>query len=121
MPQLKQASEYLRSNRLSEVAQQIALSSERTVSDFDGTKMNLEKLYSKLVQIEGEKDRERRLTKQREWVCVLVRNRKCSMIDLLSFLRRVIEEILHTEEAYSADLKLVVEVCQPLYSWLRAV
>lgn len=66
MPQLKQASEYLRSNRLSEVAQQIALSSERTVSDFDGTKMNLEKLYSKLVQIEGEKDRERRLTKQRE-------------------------------------------------------
>ena len=29
---------------------------------------------------------------------------------LVLFFRRVIEEILHTEEAYVADLKLVVEV-----------
>jgi hypothetical protein len=36
------------------------------MGDFESTKLSLEKLHSKLVQIEGEKDRERRLTKQRE-------------------------------------------------------
>lgn len=70
--QLKETSEYLRSNLLSEVAQQISLSTERTMGDFDSTKSSLEKLHNKLVQIEGEKDRERRLTKQREWVMIAV-------------------------------------------------
>ena len=34
----------------------------------------------------------------------------CSLPSWFYFFRRVIEEILHTEEAYVADLKLVVEV-----------
>ena len=42
------------------------------MGDFDSTKSSLEKLHNKLVQIEGEKDRERRLTKQREWVMIAV-------------------------------------------------
>lgn len=82
------------------------------MADFDNTKTSLEKLHSKLVQIEGEKDRERRLTKQREWVrnlWYLVEKKRISIIFVFNF-RRVIEEILHTEEAYVADLKLVVEV-----------
>ena len=82
------------------------------MADFDNTKTSLEKLHSKLVQIEGEKDRERRLTKQREWVrnlWYIVEKKRISIIFVFNF-RRVIEEILHTEEAYVADLKLVVEV-----------
>lgn len=81
--QLKETSDYLRSNLLSELAQQISLSTERTMADFDNTKTSLEKLHSKLVQIEGEKDRERRLTKQREWVrnlWYLVEKKRISLI-----------------------------------------
>lgn len=64
--QLKETSKYLQSNHLSELSQQISLSTERTFGEFEVTRSSLEKLYQTLVQIEGEKDRERRLTKQRK-------------------------------------------------------
>ena len=59
---------------------------------------SLEKLHARLVQIEGERDRELQLTKQRE---------------------RVLEELLSTEQAFVADLRLIVEVCKQIEPSVR--
>ncbi len=64
--QVQQISFLLHSNVLVEQANQIELSTERTFREFEACQSEAEALHEKLVQIENEKDRERRLTKQRE-------------------------------------------------------
>ena len=54
--QLKETSNYLQSNHLSELSQQISLSTEHTFGEFELTRSSLEKLHQRLVQIEGEKE-----------------------------------------------------------------
>ena len=56
----------LHSNLLMELAGQIEQSTVDTQRDLHTCQNDLEKLHEKLVQIESEKDKERRLIKQRE-------------------------------------------------------
>ena len=56
----------LHSNLLMELAGQTEQSTADTQRDLHTCQNDLEKLHEKLVQIESEKDKERRLIKQRE-------------------------------------------------------
>jgi thioesterase domain-containing protein len=91
---IKEIAGFLHSNPLNELAGQLEQTTNMTMKDFETAQHDLEMLYNKLVQIELEKDKERRLLKQRE---------------------RVIEELINTEEAYVNDLKLVVETYKPRF------
>ena len=64
--QTKRISAELHSNVLVEQAAQIEHSTQDMMRDLESFRLELERLHEKLVQIESEKDRERRLTKQRE-------------------------------------------------------
>lgn len=50
------------------MSQQLDSSTQRIIRDFETVKQDLQKLHSKLVHIEEEKDKEMRLLKQRELV-----------------------------------------------------
>lgn len=65
-PQVQQISSILRNNLLVEQANQIEQTTERTIQEFEACHSDAKTLHEKLVQIESEKDRERRFTKQRE-------------------------------------------------------
>ena len=66
--QIKQISMFLHSNFLVELSVQVEASTQSMIRDIDLFQQDLHKLCKKLIQIEEEKDRERRLMKQKELV-----------------------------------------------------
>ena len=63
---MKEIGSFLRSNLLAEQAVQVEASSQHTLADFQAIRADLERRHTTLLQIEEEKDREKRLVKQRE-------------------------------------------------------
>lgn len=92
--QIQHISSFLHSNPLVELAQQLNQSTDHMLKDFETAKNDLQSLYSRLLHIEEEKDKEMRMMKQKQ---------------------RVMEELLSTEEAFVNDLKLVVETYKPRF------
>uniref|UniRef100_A0A1X7TP97 Uncharacterized protein n=1 Tax=Amphimedon queenslandica TaxID=400682 RepID=A0A1X7TP97_AMPQE len=91
---IKEISGFLHSNVLSEVTAHLNQVTEQTLKEFSLIDEQLASLHVKLCQIEEEKDKEMRLLKQK---------------------KRVIEELIATEEVYVQDLKLIVETYKPRF------
>ena len=64
--QVKEIGNFLHSNVLTDLSNQIEQSTEKTMHDFEQSRDDLERHHAKLAQIENEKDQEKRLHKKRE-------------------------------------------------------
>ena len=64
--QVKEIGNFLHSNVLTDLSNQIEQSTEKTMHDFEQSRDDLERHHAKLAQIENEKDQEKRLQKKRE-------------------------------------------------------
>ncbi len=55
------------------MSQHLTSSTQQIIRDFETIKQELQTLHNKLVQIEEEKDREMRMTKQKEYTtCIII-------------------------------------------------
>jgi len=62
--QLKNTSEHVKSSAFMEMTNQIARSTMRTQVEIEKCERNVRKMIARFAQIESDKDKERRLTKQ---------------------------------------------------------
>lgn len=75
--QVKEIGNFLHSNVLTDLSNQIEQSTEKTMHDFEQSRDDLERHHAKLAQIENEKDQEKRLHKKREWENIFIVSFPC--------------------------------------------